>query len=306
MKNRLIQLEQIEHGIELLNALNDLKIKVAQLGMATQYLTDSNEIHLTKSVNTVSNTTEVKLTLDQEYIKELKEDIMDMILNVYEIDEDTNKPTPKVYGVVQDILHKLEILLNRETLYKKITDTLTVSEREQVEYIVQTKMAEEIAKSMIDLQTELQRFVNQQIKDAKDELNNTIDALRSDLNTVDAKIGTLNNLHPYLVEAVGENHLTVKDVINLLFQIIIDLNNNIVSLNNSQGTQVDLVNTYNVELPDDYGEGKVENPGEVSTIDTFSLKSDLGSISTTNDESVQEFNSIADEILYRKNLNSLK
>ena len=299
-------MEQIEHGIELLDALNALKIKVAQLGMATQYLTDSNEIHLTKSVNTVSNTTEVKLTLDQEYIKELKEDIMDMILNVYEIDEDTNKPTPKVYGVVQDILHKLEILLNRETLYKKITDTLTVSEREQVEYIVQTKMAEEIAKSMIDLQTELQRFVNQQIKDAKDELNNTIDALRSDLNTVDAKIGTLNNLHPYLVEAVGENHLTVKDVINLLFQIIIDLNNNIVSLNNSQGTQVDLVNTYNVELPNDYGEGKVENPGEVSAIDTFSLRSDLGSVSTTNDEPVQEFNSIADEILYRKNLNSLK
>ena len=112
MRNRLIQLEQIEHGTEILELIKILETKIDELGKANQYITNSKYIYAEKS--TINKINQIKLVLNEEYIKQLKEEIVDMILNIY--NEEKNPPEPVCFGVIQDILLKLEILLNKEVM----------------------------------------------------------------------------------------------------------------------------------------------------------------------------------------------
>lgn len=304
MRNRLIQLEQIEHGTEILELIKILETKIDELGKANQYITNSRYIYAEKS--TINKINQIKLVLNEEYIKQLKEEIVDTILNIY--NEEKNPPEPVCFGVIQDILLKLEILLNRETLYKKITDGLTIREKTELNEIIQIKLDEEIARITIDLKMDLQDFILEQVKAAEDRINTAISTIDEKVNNTNIRIGELNGLHPFIKEALGVN-LTVKDAINFLFQLNIDMYKNIKKINNALGdNKVDLENSYNKDLPNsfilpaDLSEGENEL-GEVS--ENLKLLNELQTVDNTTENEEDNFGSIAEMIKYRKTLNNL-
>lgn len=268
---RKIDLVQIEKGIEIYNTLLELKQIVDALKSSSQNIISSEHIYL----ENISD--KQKLKIHDSWQQEFRENIFNDLIS------------GKISGVktIEDILVKLNSL---EKGYSNINGTIT-----NIESIIRRICEEEAYNAVQTELAALQLTINDGIENAKLEiLNELSESFNQNISEIKGTIGELSNLHPYIGDALGDNNKTVKDAINFLFQLIVDLNENINLVNNKHGdNRAQLVNSYNVELPD-----------------PFILPADLGKAATKkvekqDKENEMDLKSIADQIKYRKTLNKI-
>ena len=307
---RKIDLVQIEKGVEIYNTLLELKEIINDLQNANQYIINSEHIYL----ESVLGTNKKKLKIHDSWQKKFREDIFNDLVS------------GKITGIetIEDILVKLNNLdKNFNTVNNIVND---------IEKIVE-KVCEERAFNIV--QNELERLedsIEKHIDVVKEDILKELYAsFNKNINDVNMRIGDLSGLHPYIGEALGENNKTVKDAINFLFQLIVDLNENVALVNSKHGdNRAQLINSYNKNVPD---------PEPVKVPYPFVIPQELGFIEGTNisdtlteaqrtlhelqqlEDSVPEYDnslsdeeqanenmnlmSIADQIKYRKTLNRI-
>ena len=261
---RKIDLKQIEKGIEIYNTLIDLKQIVENLQASNnQFIIDSHDIYLENTHIPNGH----RLRISKNWKRDLEEEIFNQLVNG-RLDE---------VKTFEDILIKLNIL---EKGYETITD---------IDAKIETVCKEE-SHDMVQKELEvLHAAITRGIEEARDEILGSLkESLSKDITDIrENTIGDLSGLNEYVLNALG-NNITVIDALNFLFQLVVDLNTNINSLNTSLGdSRAHLINSYNVELPE-----------------PFILPPNLGQITTPRDDT-EDLKSIADQIKYRKTLNKI-
>ena len=276
----LIHLSQIQDGMKLLELLEKVNNHLASHS-AYQHILNSEEI----MVKSVPNSNNIYLNINTDYVKTLTDDIVNIILN--KTNEDTGEPI--AFGVIQDILHKLQTLITLYDNCKKVTDGLTDSELSDIRNVVELRVAELNGELAVTLREEIKVLIDNAKVELNAEIDRRISEFSTEINAVDLKVGDLDGLHPFALELLGPNR-TVKDALNLVVQIVADFNENINRINDALGAdKVDLVNSH---------QGVYPKP--------FTIAKDFGDVSGhTKQENKFELGNIADSIKYRKTLNNL-
>lgn len=287
----LIHLSQIEQGTYLLEEVDKLKKLFSQFSEKHQYITNSGEIIVTPKP---TDENVLYLTINPEYISELKQEIFDMILNEY-----NDQGEPKILGLVQNILKDIQdIKIDLRSHYQHIEDGLTEAQRLELEAYVKQYVSEQLYYDLNILETKLRKELDEKIELVKKELNSRIDETKEDINVVKSDVGNLKNLHEFLKEALNPN-VTVKDGMNFLFQLIMDLNTNIIRVNDQLGTnKAPLVNSYVKPLPKNTLFNTLNNGDLIDRHNMLPDNSNVGNVNSRNDD--LNFKSISDEIKYRK------
>lgn len=248
--NSLINIRQIEGGIDLVTKLAFLQKIIEEIDL---------EKYRLKSQCIMYN------DIDPFAIEEIYNTIMENILGT--------DGTLKV-----NLLENLELKLkNFEMILetcRKYNDPLTDIERDMV---LQT-VIDDVRRIINSVLENYLTVVNNKIEQSEEKLFAEIARLEQEIDKQNAIIGNLENLNPFILNAINPN-LNIVDIINLLFQLIID--------KNSYG---ELPKVF--ELPDDYNSilddtidiDYLEDNSLGLTKDKIIYRKDLGNLNISNKE----------------------
>lgn len=243
-KNTLINLTQIEGGLELLKKLHMLQELISEI--------DKDAYRLKSECIKAED-------LDPQILENLYNTIMDAIIG-----EDGELS----FDTLQDLhlqIKNLEMII--ETC-RKYNEPLTDIERE----FILNAVLEDVQRIINTIITENNKIIDIKIEQSEEKLLGELDKLKNEMNNQMITVGSLENLHPFLKEAVDPN-LSIVEVINFLFQLVLD--------KDSYG---DLPKVFN--LPSDYGQ----------------VANGVKEIEHLEDNS---FGTVAERIRYRKNLGKI-
>lgn len=267
-RSTLVNLAQIEGGVELLEKLKELQSLVNQIDLSKYRLKDQ---YITE------------LDLSPTVTKSIFNDIINSILN-------TSGSIKTLDDILLD-MQNIKIILDT---CKKYDDPLSDGEIKSIsEHIII-----ELTKIVQYQLEEEKRYYDERINNMLSEVDIKINEVTEINDKIIFRLGDMNELHPFLIEALGPNN-TVTDAINFLFQMIID----------SKSYGEDLPeNISNTVYPNRY-EGERIEYGELPKI--FDLPQDMGEVGRySKTEDIEEledndFGSISERIMYRKTMKKI-
>lgn len=267
-RSTLVNLAQIEGGVELLEKLKELQSLVEQIDLSKYRLKDQ---YITE------------LDLSPTVTKSIFNDIINSILN-------TSGSIKTLDDILLD-MQNIKIILDT---CKKYDDPLSDGEIKSIsEHIII-----ELTKIVQYQLEEEKRYYDERINNMLSEVDIKINEVTEINDKIIFRLGDMNELHPFLIEALGPNN-TVTDAINFLFQMIID----------SKSYGEDLPeNISNTVYPNRY-EGERIEYGELPKV--FDLPQDMGEVGRySKTEDIEEledndFGSISERIMYRKTMKKI-
>ena len=267
-RSTLVNLAQIEGGVELLEKLKELQSLVNQIDLSKYRLKDQ---YITE------------LDLSPTVTKSIFNDIINSILN-------TSGSIKTLDDILLD-MQNIKIILDT---CKKYDDPLSDGEIKSIsEHIII-----ELTKIVQYQLEEEKRYYDERINNMLSEVDIKINEVTEINDKIIFRLGDMNELHPFLIEALGPNN-TVTDAINFLFQMIID----------SKSYGEDLPeNISNTVYPNRY-EGERIEYGELPKV--FDLPQDMGEVGRySKTEDIEEledndFGSISERIMYRKTMKKI-
>ena len=267
-QSTLVNLAQIEGGFELLERVKELQNLVNQIDLSKYRL---KEHYITES------------DLSPTVTKNIFNDILNSILN--------SSGSIKTLDDILLDMQNIKIILDT---CKKYDDPLSDGEIESIsEHIII-----ELTKIVQYQLEEEKKYYNERINDVLSDIDIKINEVIKNNDRISFQMGDMNELHPFLLEALGPNN-TVTDAINFLFQMIID----------SKSYGEDLPeNISNMSYPSRY-EGERVEYGDLPKV--FTMPEDMGEVgrySKTDDiEELEDndFGSISERIMYRKTMRKI-
>lgn len=267
-RGTLISLAQIEGGAELYEKLKELQaivnsIDLSKYRLKDQYITESD--------------------LAPNITKEIFTDVINSIL-------DTSGSIKTLDDILLDI-QNIKIILDT---CKKYNEPLSDGEIESISESIIIELTK-VVQYQLD---EERKYYDEKIAEVLDEIDLKMDMMTQMNNQISFQMGDMNELHPFLLEALGPN-TTVTDAFNFLFQMIID----------SKSYGEDLPNDVsNKSYPNIY-EGERIEYGELPKV--FKLPNEMGEVGRYSEgEDIEDledndFGSISDRIIYRKTMKKI-
>ena len=190
-RGTLISLAQIEGGAELYEKLKELQaivnsIDLSKYRLKDQYITESD--------------------LAPNITKEIFTDVINSIL-------DTSGSIKTLDDILLDI-QNIKIILDT---CKKYNEPLSDGEIESISESIIIELTK-VVQYQLD---EERKYYDEKIAEVLDEIDLKMDMMTQMNNQISFQMGDMNELHPFLLEALGPN-TTVTDAFNFLFQMIID------------------------------------------------------------------------------------
>lgn len=267
-RSTLVNLAQIEGGVELLNTLRELQSIVNQIDLTKYRLKDQ---YIRED------------DLSPEIVKGIFNDVIDSILN-------SSGSIKTLDDLLLDI-QNIKIILDT---CKKYDEPLSDGEIESITEFIIVKITKIIQQQL----EEDKNYYDERLNILLEEVDIKINEVTKINDKISFQLGDLDYLHPFLLEALGPNS-TVTDAINFLFQMIID------SKSYGEDLPTDFSNNvypskYEGERIE-YGElPKVFNlPQEMGEVGRYAESE------TIDDLENNDFGSISEKIMYRKTLKKI-